>query len=292
MLKTSAKKDYTLLNIIRKTLLATLDRLGYELRRKKLYELADDPYQAISILLDKEKIQTIVDAGASIGDISQKLAEMFPLATVYAIEPYPPFYNHLEKLAIQNKRIRIKNIALSDENGTQVLKINKSEGTNSLLKSNVEGKEIYGDLLTTTSQLAVKTQTLDDFFQENSIEQIDLLKLDLQGSELSALSGASEALSKGKIKFILCEIMFRPQYESQPSSAAILNELMEKHDYVLFNLYQCHHHHGYLCQTDALLLHSSVYRSAREKAHLAFHPHSAINYKIKKDDKKWWIKKK
>ena len=123
---------------------------------------------------------------------------MFPLATVYAIEPYPPFYNHLEKLAIQNKRIRIKNIALSDENGTQVLKINKSEGTNSLLKSNVEGKEIYGDLLTTTSQIAVKTQTLDDFFQENSIEQIDLLKLDLQGSELSALSGASEALSKGR----------------------------------------------------------------------------------------------
>ena len=79
--------------------------------------------------------------------------------------------------------------------------------------------------------------------------------------------------------------MFRPQYESQPSSAAILNELIEKHDYVLYNLYQCHHHHGYLCQTDALLLHSSVYRSAREKAHLAFHPYSAINYKIKKDDK-------
>ena len=85
---------------------------------------------------------------------------MFPLATVYAIEPYPPFYNHLEKLAIQNKRIRIKNIALSDENGTQVLKINKSEGTNSLLKSNVEGKEIYGDLLTTTSQIAVKPKHL------------------------------------------------------------------------------------------------------------------------------------
>jgi len=269
------------LNLIRKTLFATLDRFGFDLRRKKRHEQADDPYHVMSILLDKEKTRTIIDAGASIGDISQKLMEMFPLATVYAIEPYPPFHSILEKLAIENRRIRAEKLALSDENGSKFLQINKSEGTNSLLRSNKEGKAIYGDLLSTIGESKVKGQKLDDFIHENSIEQVDLLKLDLQGSELPALMGASKSLSEGRIKCILCEIMFRPQYESQPSAGAILQELMEKHDYTLFNLYQHHHHHGYLCQTDALFLHSSIHSIAREKAHLAFHPHSTISFILK-----------
>lgn len=119
-----------MLNLIRKALFASLDRLGLDLRRKKLHEQADDPYQAISILLDKEKTRNIIDAGASIGETSLKLAEMFPLSTVHAIEPYPPFHSKREKLATENKRILAKRIALSDEYGYGALKINKSEGTN------------------------------------------------------------------------------------------------------------------------------------------------------------------
>ena len=264
------------MNLVRKTLFATLDRFGFDLRRTKPHEQADDPYHAISILLNKEKTRTIIDAGASIGNITQKLLKMFPLATVHAIEPYPPFHAHLEKLAAKNKRIRAKKLALSGQNGSEFLQINKSEGTNSLLKSNADGKKIYGDLLATTGQIKVKSQTLDDFIHEHAIEQVDLLKLDLQGSELQALTGASEALSEGKIKCILCEIMFQPNYESQPSASAILHELVGNHDYVFFNLYQPHHHHGYLCQADALLFHTSIHSSAREKAHLAFHPYSAL----------------
>ena len=121
---------------------------------------------------------------------------------------------------------------------------------------------------------------LDDFLLENSIEQVDLLKLDLQGSELPALTGASKALSEGKIKCILCEIMFQPHYESQPLASEILHELMDKHNYTLFNLYQHHYHHGYLCQTDALLFHSSIHSFVREKPHLAFQPQSAVSFNV------------
>ena len=269
-----------MLNFVKRTLRASLDALGFELRRKKQFEQADDPYHAFSLLLDSKEVTTIIDAGASIGDISQKLANLFPLATVHAIEPYPPFHERLESIAAKNKRIRPAKLALSDQNGSKFLQINKSEGTNSLLKSNEDGKKIYGDLLSTTGEIKVKSQTLDDFIHEHAIEQVDLLKLDLQGSELPALLGASEALTEGAIKCILCEIMFHPSYESQSSAAAILNDLTEKHDYTLFNLYQPHHHHGYLLQTDALLFHSSIHSAAREKAQLAFYPHSAISAKV------------
>jgi len=266
--------------MIRNSIRSLIDALGFELRRKKQFEQADDPYHALSLLLGAKEVTTIIDAGASIGDISQKLATLFPLATVHAIEPYPPFHECLESIASKNKRIRPAKLALSDGNGSKFLQVNKSEGTNSLLISNEEGKKIYGDLLSTTGEIKVKSQTLDDFINEHAIEQVDLLKLDLQGSELPALTGASKALSEGTIKYILCEIMFHPSYESQSSAAAILHDLTEKHDYHLFNLYQPHYHHGYLLQTDALLFHSSIHSIAREKAHLAFHPHSAVSVNV------------
>ena len=269
-----------MLNFVKRTLRTSLDALGFELRRKKQFEQADDPYHALPLLLDSKEVTTIIDAGASIGDISQKLAKLFPLATVHAVEPYPPFHESLESIASKNKRIRPAKLALSDGNGSKFLQVNKSEGTNSLLRSNEEGKAIYGDLLSTTGEIKVKTQMLDDFIHENSIEQVDLLKLDLQGSELPALIGASKALSEGRIKCILCEIMFHPSYESQSSAAAILHDLTEKHNYHLFNLYQPHYHHGYLLQTDALLFHSSIHSTAREKAHLAFHSHSAVSVNV------------
>jgi FkbM family methyltransferase len=269
-----------MLNFVKRTLRTSLDAFGFELRRKKQFEQADDPYHALPLLLDSKEVTTIIDAGASIGDISLKLANLFPLATVHAIEPYPPFHERLESIAAKNERIRAEKLALSDKNGSKFLQINKSEGTNSLLKSNEDGKKIYGDQLATTGKIKVKSQTLDYFIHEHAIEQVDLLKIDLQGSELPALLGASKALSKGTIKCILCEIMFHPSYESQSSAAAILHDLTEKHDYHSFNLYQPHYHHGYLLQTDALLFHSSIHSVAMKKARLAFYPHSAISAKV------------
>jgi len=91
-----------LLNLVKKLIHSILDLLGYQIRRNKTIEQSDDPYHAISILLNKERTLTIIDAGASIGDISQKLTTMFPLATVHAIEPYHPFHAHLEKIATMN----------------------------------------------------------------------------------------------------------------------------------------------------------------------------------------------
>ena len=144
--------------MIRNAIRSLIDALGFDLRPKKQFEQADDPYHALSLLLGSKEVTTIIDAGASIGDISQRLANLFPLATVHAVEPYPPFHESLESIASKNKRIRPAKLALSGQNGSEFLQINKSEGTNSLLKSNEDGKKIYGDLLATTGQIKVKSK--------------------------------------------------------------------------------------------------------------------------------------
>ena len=97
---------------------------------------------------------------------------MFPEAIVTRIEPYPPFYENLLELASTNKNIPVKNFALSNFDGTEYLKVNQCEGTNSLLHTNKISGQIFEDLLKTKRSLLVKTQKIDSFFQSQELETL------------------------------------------------------------------------------------------------------------------------
>ena len=53
----------------------------------------------------------------------------------------------------------------------------------------------------------VKTMTLDNFVKRKKINSIDILKIDIEGSEYELLKGAKNALKRNKIKIILVEII-------------------------------------------------------------------------------------
>jgi hypothetical protein len=46
---------------------------------------------------------------------------------------------------------------------------------------------------------------LDDFFDQEGIEQVDLMKMDVEGHEQHVLRGGSEVLASGRIRGMLCE---------------------------------------------------------------------------------------
>lgn len=254
----------------------SLDKLGYEVRNKSQFEKSDDPFCILSKVLDPISIKTIVDAGASIGKTSQKFSQIFPDAIVHAIEPYPPFYECLQKIASINKNISIHNFALSDLDGTEYLKVNQFEATNSLLHTNKKSEKIFDDLLKTKEELLVKTIKIDSFFQSQELKNIDILKLDLQGFELTAMKGALQTLNRNQIGVILCEVIFADLYQNQNSPIQLLQYLVEDHSFKIFNFYQHHHHHGQLVQVDAILLHSSIIKKIQSKLSQSFFPHSRI----------------
>ena len=52
----------------------------------------------------------------------------------------------------------------------------------------------------------VKTVSLDQFCQDHSIDHVDLLKLDVQGHEYSALKGAEHLIRAGRVGTIFMEL--------------------------------------------------------------------------------------
>lgn len=253
-----------------------LNQLDLELHRKSLYESSDDPIKVLEILFDSNGLNTIIDGGASIGTIARRFCDTFKDARIYAFEPYQAHFDALQEVANNNNRIIPIKKGLSNKNENRSLFLNQSSGTNSLLRATKQGQEIYGDQLKEIGQTDVECVSLDYYLQSKEIESVDILKLDLQGGELDALDGASKTLEQGKIKCILCEVMFESHYQNQPSSGRLLYYLIEKYGFSLFNLYQLHHHNGRLIYADALFLLPSFLESIAQKMPIQFHPHSKL----------------
>ena len=253
-----------------------LEKLGYEMTPITKRMKSDDPFLILQRLLGEHKVTVIVDGGASIGDTSERFCNLFPEAVVHAFEPYPPFQEFIRRKSLENPRIKLAPFALAETSGDVVMHVNQSEGTNSLLKPDIEGKgSIYGELLKGKGTVKVKVTSLDDWMRNARIPKVDVLKLDIQGLELEALRGAGESLGNGQVMSIVCEIMFNKCYQEQASWAELVTEIMG-HGFALYNFFDHQYANGQLCQTDGLFFHESILESVLEEGAGHFHSYSNL----------------
>ena len=257
---------------IKKLLKSFLDVFNYDLISKKKLSDSDNPYHIITKFFYDYNSVLIVDAGASIGDISMEFSKLLPQSIIHSFEPYPKFYNLLKNQCKNSTKIHAYPFALSNQDGENLLHINQSEGTNSLFQSKSNKDHPYHDLLKPIKTVNIKTKRLDTLFPSNSI---DILKLDLQGGELNALKGAKKLLEEQRIKCILCEVMFERTYEEQ-SYGTELMYFLENHGFYIFNFYQKHFHYGQILQADVLFVHNSIKDNIYKERQDLFIPFSKL----------------
>ncbi len=145
----------------------------------------------------------LFDVGANIGSYSKEIIKIFDLEkySLFSFEPSLYTFNILSKNIKTNNNIRLINIGLS--NIAQKLTLYNDFlgcGDSSVIKRNLES--INRDFNLSEE---INLTTLDIFATENEIDQIDLLKIDVEGHELNVLEGAANFLRNRKIKFIQFE---------------------------------------------------------------------------------------
>ena len=196
------------------------------------------------------------DVGASVGDFSAELNKHFPGFDIYAFEPQPDAFDLLQKK--YGNLCKPFTIAFSDGQGEQEFFITKNTYSSSLIKP-VETNTGLDDLFEVKKSITVKTDTIDNFCSVHKIPDIKLLKLDIQGAELSALTGAKNMLQKGLIDVIYTEVEFIRFYENQPLYHDIAAYL-DKFDYKLYNIYNIvYAKHAAMLWGDAIFLKKEMY---------------------------------
>ncbi|PKP05224.1 MAG: hypothetical protein CVU11_00770 [Bacteroidetes bacterium HGW-Bacteroidetes-6] len=136
----------------------------------------------------------IIDCGANIGTSVLFFKWLFPKASIHAFEPSPSIFQKLLENTSKNKlnNVVCHNIALSSVAGPVIFF--EPEGvpgslTGSLTESRNAGKPIQVD-----------AEKLSDFLKNNSIDEIDYLKMDIEGAETDVFADLAESGELNKVK--------------------------------------------------------------------------------------------
>jgi len=104
---------------------------------------------------------------------------------VFAFEPFPENFQLLKKNVAANscRNVSILEMAISDQNGTAKLFLDKES-----IRHSLYGKSSDSD------HIEVETTTLDDFLKKNGMPRVDVIKMDIEGGEMRALRGMANML--------------------------------------------------------------------------------------------------
>ena len=156
----------------------------------------------VSVALSQIKTNDgiIFDVGANIGKWSKMMREnLGNNSKIYMFEPTKHCCNAIEKLQLKN--VEIINSAVGSENGTaKIYTSSQASSISSLYKrrDSYFQKGIVGEEEITMIKI-------DDIIDDNNIEKVDIMKMDIEGHELEALTGARKAIENGIIKAITFE---------------------------------------------------------------------------------------
>lgn len=129
-------------------------------------------------------------------------------------------------------------MALGERNGLDTLYVTKEPMCSSLLEPNTEFLDRFlylTDLVSIDYREEVTISTLDSFCEIEEIEEIDFLKIDVQGAGLQVLKGA-ENLIKRSVFAIQIEVEFSPLYKNEALFSEV-DQYIRSQGFVLFDMF-------------------------------------------------------
>jgi FkbM family methyltransferase len=152
----------------------------------------------------------IFDVGANTGQSAKFFRKIFKDSKIYSFEPNPLIFKKLN--ASRSSNTFCFDFAIGNINAKSDFFVSKFSETSSLITPTVNSswfllkQKILGlDISENMYKLEVEVKTLDFIVKNLEINDIFLLKIDVEGSELEVLQGAKDLLSLRKIQYIQFE---------------------------------------------------------------------------------------
>jgi len=197
---------------------------------------------AIKFLLQEKKDLLIFDVGAHTGQTLEYYSKHFEEASIYSFEPFKESFEILNKKSKEYPMSKVHNIGFSNQETESSFYsyIGPDEDysqMNSLLEFENDALLEWGfknpkDI----EQVSCSFDTLDNFTKNNHINEIDLLKIDVQGAEYKVLEGGVNLLKDKKVDLILMEIIIASNYKDQWDFKSYIN-FFNKYNYSLYGIY-------------------------------------------------------
>lgn len=154
----------------------------------------------------------VMDIGANIGIYTILLSHIYPKAKIIAIEASPTIFEMLKSncklnnlLFPSGSNVLLINKAISDKDDITT-EFYEKHSMSTMLKEFLTN--LSSTILTNQDELnkkLVRTVTIDNLVETIGVNEISLLKIDVEGAEVLALKGAIKTLTHKKIKNMVIE---------------------------------------------------------------------------------------
>ncbi len=166
--------------------------------------------------------RTVVDVGANRGQFALVARRRFPGAKLVCLEPLARPRELLERVLAGDGDLEILPVAAAAEDGEAELVVSRADDSSSLLPMTALQTSTFpgtGEASRTT----VSTARLDGLLDPAHVARPTLLKIDVQGTELEVLRGASGLLSEVDEVFVECS--FAELYRGQALAGEVIDFL-------------------------------------------------------------------
>ena len=148
--------------------------------------------------LGQLKPQVIIDAGANKGRYAKYLAEHCPSAQIFAFEPVWSTYDIFQACLAEYSHVQCIQQGLFSKSCKKEINIFNSDTHASLV-------EIQGLHQNFDKKEEIQLGKGEEFIADKGIEEIDFIKMDIEGAEYEAMMGFEELIKAQKIRMIQFE---------------------------------------------------------------------------------------
>lgn len=207
--------------------------------------------------------RAVLDVGANVGRMVERLADELSDVPIYAFEPTPLSAAALRQRVARFSNVTVHEVALADRSGVLPFFLNRFDETNSLL-DNAQNGNSQIDLAEHVGRIDVCATTLDDWCAAELPIGDLVIKADVQGAEGRVVAGGRRAFADRRVAAMYCEVAFAPLYEGQTSFFELHETLTMKHGLALWQIYPLSRDaSGRAAWGDAMWLREDALRSMR-----------------------------
>lgn len=180
-------------------------------------EFTKNGEQALLDRISPLPARIVFDVGANVGTWSRHAIKVFPAADLHAFEIVPDTFTELRRRLPPEPRLTLNPFGLSDHAGRVTVHLYSSNLISSIFKLADESQVVR--------DIDCRVERGADYAAAHAIDQIDVLKIDVEGAEGKVLAGFEPMISGQRIRLI--------QFEY--NRGAILGDFLLKHAYDFFS---------------------------------------------------------